>query len=143
MQQDLFTPKGRTIVLEITGTIPSYKNNKMLIQPSLREVWAAVKRGNISQIAAALTAYAKKRPMLITKPEYQKQMEQIMASLESQLLSAFQTTGAQTCQGNSIRSLIAASVFADDAWTYLPEIHLRGELCEPGQEGATITIEPL
>jgi hypothetical protein len=32
---------------------------------------------------------------------------------------------------------------ADDCWEKIPEIVIRGELCQPGQEGATITIERL
>lgn len=127
-QPDLFLDPMATItsplVLQIKGSIPSFKNNKMLIVkgPSGRPL---------------------PRPLLITKPELQKRMQEIEDSFVSQLLCAFRTEDGKTLTGSSLQSVIALSVPADDCWMQLPEIHIRGELCPPGQEGATITLERL
>ena len=117
-------PIPTTIRLEIHGSIPSYKNNKLIItkSPSGKPL---------------------KRALIITKPEFQARMEQIISSIVSQLLSASQTAGGQTSVASSIRSLIASCVPADDCWTKLPEIHVKGELCAEGSEGASILIERL
>lgn len=124
----MFEPPMATItsplVLQIKGSIPSFKNNKMLIvkSPSGRPL---------------------PRPLLITKPELQKRMQEIEDSFVSQLLCAFRTSDGQTLTGSSLQSAIAYAVPGDDAWTCIPEIHIRGQLCPPGQEGATITLERL
>lgn len=126
-QKDFFSNQtARTAVkLVLKGiTIPSFKNNKMVI-------------------AKSPSGKPLDRPLLITKPEFQKVMEQIMASFESQLLSAFQTADGQTLAASSTRSLIALSVPDDDCWSRIPEIHVRAEYCQPGEEGAEILIERL
>lgn len=146
-QTDMFSQKPvlrpRAITLEIQGKIPSYKNNKMLLKPSAKALLQALSSGNIPAITAQLKAFLKKPILMITKPEYQRRMETMIASIESQLLSASQTACAQTCQENLIPSWIALCVPVDDCWTKLPEIHIRAELCEPGNEGATVVIERL
>lgn len=110
--------------LELKGSIPSFKNNKILITkgPKGRPL---------------------DRPLLITKPEYQKRMAEIVESFVCQLLSAFQTADGKTLTGCSLRSAIALSTPGDDAWTWVPEITIKGVLCAPGQEGASILIERL
>lgn len=110
------------LVLQVRGGIPSFKNNKILV--------AKDRRGRPLS-----------RPLLITKPEFQKRMKEIEDSFVLQLLSAFRTEGGQTLTGSSLRSAIASSVPADDCWTQIPEITIRAELCAPGQEGATITLQ--
>ncbi len=131
------------VKLELAGKIPSFKNNKMLIQPSLRGLEAALSRGDLQAARREFQVLKGKRPMLITKPEYQQRMGAMIASIESQLLSAFQTGSEQTLAASLIRSLIASSMPGDDCWTKVPEVIVRGELCEPGKEGATILIERL
>lgn len=113
-----------TIVLSGLGPIPSFKNNKMMITkgPSGKPL---------------------ERPLLITKPEFQQAMKKITDAIVSQCLSAFQIADVRICQESSIRSSIAWSLPADDCWEKIPEIIIRGELCEVGQEGATILIERL
>lgn len=125
-QSDLFNSTvASSITLNLRGiTIPSFKNNKMVI--------AKTPQGKPLD-----------RPLLITKPEFQKVMLAIMDSFESELRSDFQQDAAQTLAGNSIQSWIAWCVPADDCWELIPEIQVSGELCEPGQEGATIVIERL
>lgn len=112
------------LVLEIRGDIPSFKNQKMILTklPNGRPL---------------------RRPLLITKPEFQKRMREIEDSFVLQLLSAFRTSDGKTLTGRLLRSAIALSVPADDCWTWLPEIRIRAELCAKGQEGATITLERL
>jgi len=114
----------KSLILEVKGSIPSFKNNKMLLtkMPSGRPL---------------------DRPLLITKPEYQKRIAEIEDSFVSQLLCAFQTDDGQTLTGSSLRCAIALSVPEDDCWTQVPEIHFRGEPCARGQEGATVLIERL
>lgn len=110
------------IVLEVKGIVPSFKNNKILI-------------------AKGRNGRPLPRPMMITKPEFQKQMHAITESFVLQLLSAFQTEGGATLTGRSLRSAIASSTPEDDCWSRLPEIHLSAVLCKPGEEGATVTLE--
>lgn len=145
MQTDLFSKRtaASVVKLELLGKIPSYKNNKMILKPSLKTVWLALTSGNLSRIKLALEAWALKPVLMITKPEYQRTMETMIASIESQLLSASQTACGQTFPESSTRSWIALSVPADDCWTKLPEIHIRAETCAPGHEGASIVIERL
>lgn len=112
------------VVLQVSGIVPSFKNNKILI-------------------AKGRNGRPLPRPLMITKPEFQKRMQEITESFVLQLLSAFQTSDGATLTGCSLRSAIASSTPADDCWTMLPEIHLSAELCEPGQEGATIILERL
>jgi hypothetical protein len=125
-QKDFFSvpvaPIIKPLVLEVKGSVPSFKNSKMLVT-----------RGPHGRPLP--------RPMLVTKPEYQKRMSEIEESFVLQLLSAFRTEEGQTLTGSSLRCAIALSVPADDCWLMIPEIHIRGELCLPGQEGATVTIE--
>lgn len=119
-----WTGAGR-VTLEIKGkVIPGFKNNKMLIVKNQR--------------GAPLP-----RPLLITRPDLQKQMTQIVASFESQLLSAYRIAAAETLTECSLLSWIASFVPEDDCLTQVPEIHIRAEMCEPGEEGATVTIERL
>lgn len=125
------------------GPIPSYKNNKMLIPVSAKALKRAVDTGQMEFVRKELASFLAKRPLLITKPEYQQEMEQIIRSFVSQLQSAGQTAAGQTCPESSTRSWIASSVPADDAWTWIREIEIKGELCEPGEEGASITITRL
>jgi hypothetical protein len=111
--------------LEIKGMIvPSFKNSKQLIA-----------RGKGGRPLP--------RPLLITNPRYQKIMAAMVDSFHSQLLSAFQTTGGVTLTGASLRSAIASSVPADDAWRMLRPIHIDAELCKPGEEGVTLTLQRL
>lgn len=127
-QKDLFaSPTAATpsrLVLEVKGIVVSFKNSKILI-------------------AKGRNGRPLPRPLLITKPELQKRMEEITESFVSQLLSAFPTGDGATLTGHSLRSAIASCTPADDCWTCLPEIHLKAELCAPGQEGATVILERL
>ncbi len=144
MQTDMFSKpamKPTRITLDIRGKIPSHKNNKMLIKPSGRELLKYLAAGNLAMLRHLIPAYLKRPVMMITKPEYQRTMETMIASIESQLLCASQTALGQTLQTKLTPLWIASSLPADDCWTKLPEVVIRGELCEPGKEGATIVVE--
>lgn len=80
------------------------------------------------------------RGRLITDPKKQEQMDRIIRSFESQLLSAFQTTEGAILTV-PYRQFLTASLPADDDWKHLPEIHLSVALVPKGEEGAEITIE--
>jgi hypothetical protein len=77
----------------------------------------------------------------LTLPHHAKWMELATLSLESQLRCAFQITDERIQTVASPRSWIASRMPLDDSWAWCPEIHVKSELCEPGQEGATILIE--
>ena len=123
MSQLTFDKQPPPIKLEIRGlTIPSFKNNKLIITKTPQ-------------------GKPLNRALIITKPEFQKVMRTMEADFERQLLSDFRATEGQTSAGSSIRSWIASSIPADDCWANIPEIIIKGELCEPGNEGASILIE--
>lgn len=124
-QKDFFPlDKPKPVTLEIQGLIPGKKNNKMLIVRDPR-------------------GKPLRHPMLITKPDYQKALEKITESLRYQLLSACQTACGGTLTASSLRSWILSSLPEDDCWTRVPQMTIRGELCEPGQEGATVVIQKI
>lgn len=125
LQRDMWPVPEVTItnpvILEVSGSVPSFKNNKMILTHTPR-------------------GRPLNRPLLITKPEFQKRMKEIEESFVFQLLSAFRTEEGQTLTGRSLRCAIALSVPEDDCWTQIREIEIKGELCDKGKEGATITI---
>ena len=136
MQEDLFF-KPTKVTLEIKlpplanggkPTIerrlpPSFKNSKMLIVKNPR-------------------GRPLRRPMLITKPEYQELMEAIIQSFVFQLRSAFRGTDGKILTGSSLRALIALSMPEDDALPYLTGgISIRPRRVPKGEEGVTITVE--
>jgi len=124
MQADLFPSQAKPLTLRVFETVPSFKNSKLLVSKD--------RRGRPLS-----------RPLLITKPEYQQAMERITESFVSQLRCAFQTESGEMLTGQSLRSSIAYAVPDDDCWTRIPDQQQHAELCAPGQEGATITIERL
>ena len=114
------TALGRTrVVLQIKGLgpVPSLKNHKRSVMQ---------KNG-------------KAKP--ITDPAVKDWMRKAIMSFVSQLLWASVTAEGETRTGASLRSWIASSVPVDDCWTCMPQMIIECELCEPGQEGATITID--
>jgi len=119
------SPPSPKIVLEIKGLgkVPSFKNAKRAF------AWMDKKTGKIMA-----------RP--ITLPEHREWMQKAARLFESQLRSAFQIATGATPMDASLRSLIA-SLPPDDCWTAIPEHFVKCELCESGNEGATIVIERL
>jgi hypothetical protein len=96
------------------GHVPSFKNSKLLLAKQRR---------------------------LITKPEYQKWMDTVIRSFESQLRSALATSGTVTTTARIPLSLIASSLPLDDSRRWIPQ-HSVGTLLVPkGEEGADIVIE--
>lgn len=130
-QPDLFVSHALTassppIVLELRGLgpIPSFKNRKLIrawIDKTTRKI----------------------RSLLYLEPELQQWMTQATSLLESQLSSALQTSGVETRTGALAPSQIATLLPLDDCWTSFRRVVIESELCEPGQEGATIIIERL
>jgi len=59
------------------------------------------------------TAGRSRAGLLITKPEFQKRMQEITESFVLQLVSAFPTGDGATLTGRSLRSAIASSMPAD------------------------------
>jgi hypothetical protein len=114
-----YTRDGKSHVLR---GVPSFKTGKTAF------AWRDKATGKIMA-----------RPL--TLPEHRKWMELAILSLESQLCSALQITAAKIQTVASPRSWIASRVPLDDSWTWCPEITVRCELCAPGEEGATITVE--
>lgn len=127
--RDLFSSQtgagASRVVLEIKGIPPGKKNNKMVI----------TRLANGKQL---------ERPLLITRPDYQKELEKITESLRFELLSASRTSDGATLTGSALRSWMLYSTPEDDAWTRIPVIQIEGRLCETGEEpGVTIVIERL
>jgi hypothetical protein len=74
--------------------------------------------------------------------EHRKWMEKTVQGFVSQFISAIQIT-EPTITTADIRRFLTASLPRDDSWKYVPETVLTSELCEPGEEGATVRIERL
>lgn len=105
------------LTLNHLGHCPSFKNNKMLVKGKL-----------------------------ITDPKKQKWMNQAIQQLKSQLLSASQTTEGETLTAEpqpSSTALLMRLKNMDDCRQWVPEIHVRCEIVEKGQEGVDIVIEEL
>ena len=142
MQQKAFTdlmPKTAPIVIQITGRgpIPSFKNRKRTfawidkasrITEFFRSFWW-IRKDSIKIMA---------RP--ITEEREREWMESAILSIESQLRCALAITADTTRTAAALRSLIASRAPLDDSWTWCPEVTIKSELCEVGQEGATIEI---
>ncbi len=109
------------VVLEVVGIVPSFKTQKTAAMQRSRKTgkWFA-------------------RPL--TKPEHKKWMAETVRSFVSQLRSDTTTGGGGTTTADT-RHCWTVLLPQDDCWTQVPETALTAELCKPGQEGATITIE--
>lgn len=146
-QEDLFkTPSPAigsllvTIELRGLGAVPSFKTGKLAFG------WMDTKTAVVATFNGEL--WVRKRGMRImarplTKPEHQAWMKVASSRIESQLRSALATTGVAIQTAASPRSLIATLLPLDDCWTSFRELRIKSELCAPGEEGATITIERL
>jgi hypothetical protein len=141
MQNELF-PKLPPLTLEIRGIpmpvskyrktplqfpnchIPSKKNSKMVLDklPNGRRL---------------------DRAMVVMKPEIRAWIEKAEAHLESQLLSMCRTTEGETQSALSKLSVILSQLPADDSVNDFPQGTWKVQLCEPGNEGASVTIERL
>jgi hypothetical protein len=109
------TPRSQSVTLTFQGQhVPSFKNSKMLT-----------------------------RGKLITKPEYQKIMQAIIRSFESQLRSWFQMNGIVMEMGPLQLSSIASYLPLDDSRKWIVEHSVGWQVVSKGQEGVKITIEPL
>lgn len=80
---------------------------------------------------------------LVTDRKVKQQMETIIEDFVSLLQSNSRTSGGETWMESHPQSWIALCVPADDCWTQIPELHVSARLVPKGQEGVTITIEPL
>lgn len=81
--------------------------------------------------------------MLVTEARTKKWMEKCIQDFVLQLTCATPTIDGATLMAPHPRSLIASSVPADDSRQWIPELIIRESNCEPGEEGATITIEEI
>ena len=144
-QKDLFgsapvTYPSITLSLKGLGPVPSFKNQK-LIRTWLEKV------GKVVQFMAGSWWVRKDtikiRSMLYANPVHQKWMETAISHFESQLRCALATIGGETQTGASLRSQIVTLLPLDDCWTAFRELEIKSELCNPGEEGATITIQRL
>lgn len=113
------------LTLEIRGLGPvvSFKNSKVLLVKNPK------------------TGEPLKRPMLVTKGSYKKQMRKIVESFVAQLLCASQTVNGGTGTAQLRRYLTASLLPADDSLSDIPEFHVYTEYVEEGQEGAIIEIQ--
>jgi len=101
------------VTLQFRGThLPSFKNSKLLT------------RGKI-----------------ITKPEYQKVMKEIIRAFASGLRSAIQTTGDAIPMEHSVLCLIAWLKQFDDSRQWINSITVDCIEVEKGQEGCDLNLE--
>lgn len=146
-QPDLFgSPKSGPTTMSVTlnlrglGPIPSFKNRKLIRtwmdKASRKEEYRDghwwIRRDTI-----------KLRSMLYLEPALQTWMDRATSLIESQLRSALATSAGMIQTAACQRSLIATLLPLDDCWTNFKEVHVLSQLCEKGEEGATITIEKL
>jgi hypothetical protein len=101
------------------GHVPSFKNNKRAIR---------LKNNNL---------------MLVTEKKTKAWMQKCIQSFESQLFSSTLTTGPVTSTVPHLRSLIASSLPQDDSRQWVPELNIRSEEVDAGEEGAIIIIEQI
>lgn len=108
------SPSRLTLRVRNFGHVPSFKNSKLLLAQQKR---------------------------LITKPEYQRWMEAVIRSFESQLRSALamNETGTMTALTRLLR--IASSLPLDDSRKWITEHCVKTRLVSNGEEGADILIE--
>ena len=107
-----------TLQIKGMGPVPSFKNSKEIaIRPEGKR-------------------------FLMTEKRVKAWMNQAIASFKSQLLCGSVTTAPTTLTAAQLRSLIA-SLPADDNWKLIPVLAVTSSRCEPGEEGAIITITPL
>lgn len=108
------------IVLSVKnqGPVPTFKNNKRI----------ALNRKTGQQF-------------LMTDEKTKQWMTQCIRSFELQLFCATRIGDAEMPMVQHQPSSIASSLPLDDSWVWCPEINIRAELCEKGNEGATVTIE--
>lgn len=144
-QKDLFGSGARTypsvtLSLKGLGPVPSFKNCK-IIRTWLEKVGKVVEF--ISGHWWVRKDTLKIRSMLYLEPKHQQWMSLATQRFESQLRSALATIEGETQTGASLPLQIATLLPCDDCWTAFRELEIKSELCEPGQEGATITIQRL
>lgn len=121
-QANLFSEPTPTLTIEIhgIGKVPSFKTGKRAF-------------GWIDKVTKKIMA----RP--ITLPEHRIWMQKAMLLIASKLRSDFQIAEGLTPTDASLRSLMSL-LPSDDCWLVIPEHSVNCELCEPGNEGATIRI---
>lgn len=110
----------RTIKLDVRGMghCPSFKNSKLILKPKGKRT----------------------RPLLITKPDFQKWMDRCVDDFEYQLRSEYLTTEAGTPMARSLHSWIACVMPLDDSINHISEISLKVIKVNPGHEGADIEV---
>lgn len=108
-------------MLEIKGvSIPAFKNRKRAI----------VDRRTGKQ-------------RTLTEPRVKEQMERIITAIEWQLCCAIPIIAGEILTVPQVLSWIASSLPSDDSRQNIPQLLIEAVDCDKGEEGATITIEPM
>lgn len=144
-QKDLFAiqPAGsKQLTLTVKGIpVPQEKGAKPTKHPNCH---IPSKKNNKMWILKTPQGKPLKRPLLITKPEYQEWTEKAARHLESQLLSMCQTGSDGIQQVHSKLFAILSLLPEDDSVNDLVEGSWKVDhSANPGEEGATIVIERL
>lgn len=154
-QKDLFSAQtgNPSIVIELKGIVVHFKYKRVAKTlsgiptfKSGKKVLAWIGKAGLIMEWMGGKWWARRdtiriQSTLLTLPQHQKWMDQAILSIESQLRSALRLTDEKIRTVASPRSWIASYVPLDDSWTWVPEIVLKSEKCDEGQEGATIVIE--
>ena len=81
------------------------------------------------------------RGHLVTEPKVKQHMEEMADGFLSQLRSVLETGDAATWTDAQRRSWIHSNLPADDCWTCIPHLELRGSM-DKSNIGCTILITP-
>jgi len=111
-----------TLIVQGHGNVPSFKTGK---------------RGVFDKTASG-KVFA--RP--VTKSTHKKWMKSVILSFASQLRYDSVMTENGMATAVPLQSLIALLPH-DDCWQAIPILAITSQKCQPGAEGATITIERL
>lgn len=87
-------------------------------------------------------SFKNNRRLFFTNPRNRRWMDECIRLFVSQFNSVYRTGNSATCP-ECLRQSVIASLPLDDNWQELEIGAVSCKLIEKGNEGATITIEPL
>jgi hypothetical protein len=143
VEQDLFSNQmasgAKPIVIEVRGITVKYKRE------GKERILKGVPSFKTGKCAIAWWDPVKKKAMgrPMTLPEHRKWMDLAILRIESTLRCTLAITAEKIRTVARPHLWIASLVPLDDSWSWVRELRVKSQLCEPGQEGATITITRL
>ena len=108
-----------TLSVKNNGAVPAFKNKKRAIQKANGQL------------------------RTLTDPKTRSWMDKVTLSFVCQLSSITPTTTGETLTAQQLRSLIVSLMPLDDSRQWVSQLVISDTDVEPGQEGATITIQKI